>query len=378
MKNWLLNRLPGRKMDATPADDQLDAIIEDLMRGLESFDDDAPNAELLGVLEVFPDINIDFVSQLLEEGGYNFEEVLATITDMGTGYPRDDIAETTSETTTIQTKDADVETVEPLQPAPPAYDFSSPTSFSPSYRYKMQSVGKLVYDFPFLDYRVIAKLFEQSSSHYAIAFDRICQTVPNKAGADEMLLCVLDKVPLKTHEIESLAELFKVKMRTSLSFLSFSLQRRNTKMFPRITCPILTREIEYVDEKAVELKTTLEAGITRRKRREAAIHDGTAMTCSCCYDELPPDEMVACMEEGHLLCAQCLRKYVETRVFGNGSLGVTKDKEAATEILCCHGDCTSGFSMWALKKALNDKVMLKYDELQYKTTIEKAGLSESM
>ena len=273
----------------------------------------------------------------------------------------------------------------PAKPAVPLYDFLSPTSFVPSRRYKMQSINKLLFDFPFLDYRKVNAIFKANSCHYAIAFDRICKIILANGGTrmepqtgkkiDEILLSVLSKTALQAHETELLVKILKVKTRKSIIRY---LQLHRSNKSPYVTCSILREEIEHVKGKVKELMVTLEAGIARRNRREEAIQGGTAMTCSCCFDELHIEDMVACRNEGHLICEECLARYVETRVFGNGSLGVTKDKESATEILCCSGDCSSGFSNWALRKALKHKVLLKYDEMQYRATIEKAGLSENM
>lgn len=359
--------------------------------------DDNRNAELLGLLEIFPNINIDYAQGLLEQEENDIERVLQLVTDLGY-YARDDDSETTSDAATNSTTDPTiVEPTEPLalrketvapEPVQYTHDFMSPASFKPSHRYKLQSLEYLASTFSFLDNRKLNAIFEYSSRHYAIAHDSICQTILAKADTpaepnsgkkcDELLFCVLfDKNAVKTQEVELLVEMFNgVKSRKTLSFSLYLMRRR--KKAPRITSSTLREELRYVEEKTMGLKRKLEAGISKRRLREDAIRQGNAITCSCCYEDLPLEEMVACRDEGHLFCEECLAHYVETQVFGNGSLGYTKDKEAATEIQCCAGDCSSGFDLWALRKALKEKVLQKYDELQYRTTIEKAGLSESM
>jgi hypothetical protein len=89
----------------------------------------------------------------------------------------------------------------------------------------------------------------------------------------------------------------------------------------------------------------------------------------------------ACKNEGHLFCADCLARYVEAQLFGQGKLGVDpQTNEATTEVLCCHSDgCSSGFARFYLEKALQLKVMAKYDELQAHTAVERVpGLREKM
>ena len=95
--------------------------------------------------------------------------------------------------------------------------------------------------------------------------------------------------------------------------------------------------------------------------------------------------MVSCRSAGHLFCKTCLQKHTEQRVFGLGNLGVTnaaaatntnnsKNASKALEICCMHSSgCTSGFHEGQLRKALSEKVLKKYDEMQYAAVIEQAN-----
>jgi E3 ubiquitin-protein ligase RNF216 len=66
-------------------------------------------------------------------------------------------------------------------------------------------------------------------------------------------------------------------------------------------------------------------------------------------------------------------------VFGAGSLGIDRqNKKQATEILCCSGDCTSGFQDALLRKVLPIRTWEKYCELQHIAIAERAGLGEEM
>ncbi|KAL9179630.1 hypothetical protein ACHAXT_008920 [Thalassiosira profunda] len=107
------------------------------------------------------------------------------------------------------------------------------------------------------------------------------------------------------------------------------------------------------------------------------------LECQCCFVEHPFEEMVSCRTGGHLFCTQCLQKHTETRVFGVGNFGVKpngggngKQAAKALEILCMAGECTSGFHEGQLRKALSDKVLKKYNELQYAAVIEQAGMKD--
>jgi TRIAD3 protein (E3 ubiquitin-protein ligase RNF216) len=109
-----------------------------------------------------------------------------------------------------------------------------------------------------------------------------------------------------------------------------------------------------------------------RKERAAS-----AVECSCCFEQVPIDDMVACRDEGHLFCSTCLQTYVENQVFGNGNLGVSREtKELELELKCFHGDdCASGFDEAFFEKALPSKVLGKLYAVQGQVNIEQAGLA---
>jgi TRIAD3 protein (E3 ubiquitin-protein ligase RNF216) len=109
-----------------------------------------------------------------------------------------------------------------------------------------------------------------------------------------------------------------------------------------------------------------------RKERAAS-----AVECSCCFEQVPIDDMVACRDEGHLFCSTCLQTYVENQVFGNGNLGVSREtKKLELELKCFHGDdCASGFDEAFFEKALPSKVLGKLYAVQGQVNIEQAGLA---
>jgi hypothetical protein len=152
---------------------------------------------------------------------------------------------------------------------------------------------------------------------------------------------------------------------------------RKNKAVPTITHEILLQEVQYVQQK---LEVFLELGRRVKKRKldqVQAQREHTAIDCSCCFDGFPVADMVSCREEGHLFCIDCLKTCVEEQIFGQGNLGIDKrTKKPSHEIQCFHGDgCSSGFDRELLEKALSAKTLAKYDELQFKVSLEAAGLS---
>mmetsp|Transcript_26149 Transcript_26149/g.55601 ORF Transcript_26149/g.55601 Transcript_26149/m.55601 type:complete len:499 (-) Transcript_26149:62-1558(-) len=130
----------------------------------------------------------------------------------------------------------------------------------------------------------------------------------------------------------------------------------------------------------------------RRKSAMASLASGNAkpgrrkvaqLECQCCFAEYDFEEMVSCRTGGHLFCKVCLQKHTEQRVFGVGNLGVkpnpidgasTKNASKALEILCMATDCNSGFNEGQLRKACSEKVLKKYDELQFAAVVDCAHI----
>jgi len=108
------------------------------------------------------------------------------------------------------------------------------------------------------------------------------------------------------------------------------------------------------------------------------------LECQCCFAEYDYEVMVSC-RSGHLFCKTCLQKHTEQRVFGVGNFGVKPSAthgvngnhtSKALEILCMASDCSCGFQEGQLRSALSEKVMKKYDELQYAAVIESANMGD--
>lgn len=81
-----------------------------------------------------------------------------------------------------------------------------------------------------------------------------------------------------------------------------------------------------------------------------------------------------------MFCTECIQQYVESYVFGNGSLGTDqRTKKTATELSCCSAEgCCSGFREKELEKILEPRVWEKYCELQHNAVVELAGLGDDM
>ncbi|KAL3773663.1 hypothetical protein ACHAW5_007953 [Stephanodiscus triporus] len=131
----------------------------------------------------------------------------------------------------------------------------------------------------------------------------------------------------------------------------------------------------------------------RRESSKSGRRKVAKLECQCCFVEHDFEDMVSCRLGGHLFCVTCLQRHTEQRVFGVGNLGVKPDAvtngidrtngarhgrptSKALEILCMASDCTSGFREGLLRKALSEKVLKKYNELQYEAVIESANMTD--
>jgi hypothetical protein len=149
---------------------------------------------------------------------------------------------------------------------------------------------------------------------------------------------------------------------------------------PTLTDPILKDEVQHAQH---QFETWMEAMDEKQKRQEARKRSelsGNGMECGCCFGKVPIEEMVACRNEGHLFCTDCIQRYADTQIFSNGSLGVIKaTRKQSCELLCCDASgCQSGFYEEHLQRTLNVKTLERYTELQFRASIEAAGLSEEI
>lgn len=328
-----------------------------------------PRPEYL-VLEVFPDADLDHIRKTLEQHGGNVPGVLTHLAENSYPKTKQDPSLRTAHGTTIVRLDR-----KKFQ-----HDYMSSEAFAPTNLYVAQSSNQLLCDFPFLSKIGSQRVLAKSKNHYAIAHDKILNAIkgtqaPVGEDLEDMqynrVLLAFSGNRLHNDQTERMDALIKYK-RTTLK------QPRRSNPAPLITDMILLDEIRYVKQKLDEWMGVARQRKNRKRNREVSQREGTGVECSCCFDEVAIDDMVACRDEGHLFCQDCLKSYAENQVFGSGNLGIDKEtKQPALELKCFHGDgCSSGFHRVCLEKALPVKVLRKYDELQFQVSIERAGLDD--
>ena len=280
---------------------------------------------------------------------------------------------------------------------------SEPPSSSPvpSDAYRREVTQRLMVAFCFLSRAGADLHLAEVGGRYALCYGRVCDLLvadrpgfaPGGGGGDRVpafsdplaeerayrrLIALRGGAPLTRDESD----------RLGVRGMSCTVRRsRRSYRPPEATDEVLLDEVAYAAERLEDRYGAATRAADRRRAHEASERDGTALECSCCYLDFAFEELVACRDEGHLFCVDCLRRHAEERVFGIGSFGgggkqgrggaEAGEGEAPerNEITCMHMDgCESGFPLELLRKALPAKVMEKYNELQATRALEIAGM----
>ena len=122
------------------------------------------------------------------------------------------------------------------------------------------------------------------------------------------------------------------------------------------------------------------SSITRQSQQQSNVKTKT-VECNCCFVESIIDNMVHCINEGHLFCIDCVQKHAKEQIFGQGKLiGLDQNNHQRTGNLACMylGGCNSYFARSALVKALPMKIIQKFDELQTSQALEMSGVVKDL
>ena len=302
-----------------------------------------PPSALQQVLELFPDIQTAHAQKLLQENKNIAAHVIDALLQAGNSYPKeqrnnknDSRARTSASTMTspgggilIRKNRAETDS---------KYNFMSTSSFEPSAGYKTQSTSQLVYDFPFLTKTGARVLLAACQFHYAVTHDKITRAV---TGSDDgkKVACASRGTGDESSDIEvqqyrrykavtegnlvtmddaqftRLAKVFGIphlKRKGNLTTIPNATRKR---LSSSTACDdILLEEIGFVQRKIRAWTDEIETTMQRCTARKIAIIEGSALDCPCCYDQVAPDELVAC-KNAHMFCVDCLSNYANNKVF---------------------------------------------------------------
>ena len=331
------------------------------------------------VLEVFPDVATDHVDKLLRDCLNSVEMVTSILSDGS--YPKSKREDGQMGPTKMTPSAASSVLVTRQRGVKPMYNYTSVSSFQATPEYREEAVQMLLYEFPFIRVDSMRKWFREHQQRLTLVRNHILEllkktqsrTTRNTSNQDPELLQFRALKPVwatkrpSTEQVECLGE-------------KHCMKRFIRRPKPNLTDPILIDEVQYAQH---QLEAWMEAMDEKQKRYDArtrADQVGNGVECGCCFDKVPFEEMVACKSEGHLFCMDCIQRYAETQIFSNATLGVIKATgRQACELLCCDASgCQSGFHGEHLERTLNVKTLERYTELQFRASIEGAGMSEEI
>ena len=311
------------------------------------------------------------------------------------------------------------------------YDYSSSALTVVPYttqQYKDECKAKLAAQFPFMTLVGLDLHLRLVNHRYYHCHTRICNGLrglsPSKRKAKAKQEDERQQWEEEQEQLNAIENALAGQKLTQLQINSLCIENHNTTIPQKsiiplqsnynihIINPILKEEIQYTHNKYQEWKQTVEKHSVRNNARRLSEKDGTTLECQCCYAEFARMEMVSCLANGHLFCVDCVKRYTEERIFGYGDLGKDGGRDGsvvpfngkvnhnnndeggrsapsknesseksdykssgAFELSCMHtSGCSSSFSFSQVEKALPDKVLKRYNEIQASLVVKKAGL----
>ena len=357
--------LPGASLARKPQREMLDFV---------EVAKEAPNTKtpLQRVLEVFPDVDHTHAEKVLRDCKTNLEMVLSILAERS--YPKSKLYASIPKSAVGATTSVFVQRTKKQ----PKYDYTAPSSFEPSETYFKEAMKQLRYEFPFVNASGIRQFLKEEKKHYSIVRNRLLKTLREAGNAAQP---GEDK---EIQEYQNIKPVWATKVLSRKQKKSIGTEHCAKRIVrlraPTISDPILKEEVAYAQVQLEDWMLSVEEKIRRQEARKRSENSGSGVECGCCFDRVPIEEMVACRNEGHLFCADCIQSYANTAVFSNGSLGVVKATgKPSCELLCCDSSgCQSGFHEEHLEKVLSIKTLDKYNELQFRANMEAAGMSEEI
>jgi len=249
-------------------------------------------------------------------------------------------------------------------------DYANDSSYERGPSYKFQSYQQLLSDWPFISKDGMTRILQKYDGRYYKTYMVILDMI--KSTKQDIVDQHAEVLRLKRGG--RITELYRGVFFVMAGNIKFNIAlkhpRKSTNIIQMITDKILIDERKQVDKKWSEWVDQVEKARVLKKARLKAEELGTMVECTCCFGDYAPEEMICCVD-GHVFCQDCLRRYAEEQVFGQGGLG----GEGRTELKCmCLDGCEGFFSRHQLEKSLDKKVLKKYDELQATLVLNISGL----
>lgn len=292
------------------------------------------------VLSIFPNAKMTHVEKLISDYSKDVNKVIQSMAEHG--YEKEAKSSSSSQVQIL--------------------DFNSLTSFEPSPQYKEQVMLLLQINFPYIKVADIKSMLSDPkfNYHYTLILrhlEKLLEVDANIIGVNDKNFHTLEMVMKKTSKLEEL------KIRIKKGKLSHI--NNYFDLLDNLD-PILFDELTVIKQQKVKKSIENDRQMALKLNEEIAIEEGTLIECGCCYSEYCFEQMAQC-SEGHLFCKECISRYVENTVFGEGK-SLIKCMNTGKDACC-------GFypdSM--LQSALNEVVFAKYQEALARDVIKSAHL----
>lgn len=300
------------------------------------------------VLAVLPDADLSEVEALLAKLVNNVEHVVQHM--MEHGYKK-----AAPKSSSSSSKD----------PVKPALDFSS-NVWETSSAYRADAVVELTNNFPFIRKDSLDRIFRKEKFHYYLALKYLEETVKVQARMHFRGEKFVSSLSFDRDVMSKVRETLEEKNLGTKILL-----RSTVKMLPQpkdLIDSILMDEILWIRRKKSEETELQDKKIAEELNYQMAADENALVECGCCCAEYPFERIVQCTE-AHLFCKDCLQRYAEQTLFGDGR---TTLKCMSTE-----GDpCPGVFTETMLRASLPEKVLSKFSEAQTRDVLKAANIDD--
>lgn len=223
--------------------------------------------------------------------------------------------------------------------------------------YNKEAMTILRNSFPFISVDAIRRTFESSGNSFTVAF-RTLSSIQDSIHEQN------DERKRRKRILELAPFLKDVKR--------INLKSERKAQAHRPNNPTLTAELDTIPE----MNTKENRPIKGKSKRDEESHENkkappeSLFECTCCFDDECRFEMMCQCDEGHLVCSDCLRHYVEEQIDGKG-VGHLQCMDMET------GECRATYSSTQLDKAFSPKSRQKVDEKMFRFHFDQAEMDDS-
>ncbi|XP_074648198.1 uncharacterized protein LOC141903784 isoform X2 [Tubulanus polymorphus] len=115
--------------------------------------------------------------------------------------------------------------------------------------------------------------------------------------------------------------------------------------------PVLQAEVNFLKQEDAKNTQAADQRLAETVNEQQYQDESQLIECGCCYVDAPFERMVQCYE-GHLFCKDCLKRYAEESVYGQGK----------AKLLCMTDGCDATFPTSQINAALPESVRARYED----------------